>query len=124
MLEAYLRLHQLGFAHSVETWSGDELAGGLYGVSLGAAFFGESMFHRRSDASKVALVTLVRQLAQWSFRFVDCQVHTTHLRSLGAEDWPRESFLRALAEAIARPTRRGSWAAVRAPQLVEPPRHR
>ncbi len=109
MLEAYVVVHELGFAHSVEAWSGDALVGGLYGVSLGAAFFGESMFTRVSDASKVAFVTLVRQLGRWDMPLVDCQVYTDHLASLGADEWSREEFLDALGEALEHPTRRGTW---------------
>jgi leucyl/phenylalanyl-tRNA--protein transferase len=88
---------------------GDELVGGLYGVSLGAAFFGESMFARAADASKVAFVTLVEQLHRWGFALVDCQVHTDHLERFGAECWPRERYLSALRVALTRPTRAGSW---------------
>ncbi|RMG15941.1 MAG: leucyl/phenylalanyl-tRNA--protein transferase [Deltaproteobacteria bacterium] len=109
MKDAYVRLHELGFAHSVETWHEGELVGGLYGVSLGGAFFGESMFHRARDASKVALVRLVEQLRRWDFDFVDCQVPTAHLASLGAEAWPRARFQRALERALEKPTRRGRW---------------
>jgi leucyl/phenylalanyl-tRNA--protein transferase len=109
MQEAYLRLHAQGFAHSAEAWSGDELVGGLYGVALGACFFGESMFRRRSDASKVAFATLVRQLERWGFELVDCQMHTGHLARLGARDWPRTRFLRHLRRALRRETRRGTW---------------
>lgn len=89
---AYRRLHALGFAHSVESWEGDELVGGLYGVALGRMFFGESMFSRRTDASKVAFVHLVRQLEAWGFPLVDCQVASDHLASLGAEEIPRREF--------------------------------
>jgi leucyl/phenylalanyl-tRNA--protein transferase len=109
MREAYLELHRRGFAHSVEAWLGDELAGGLYGVSLGAAFFGESMFTRVADASKVALVALVEQLRRWDVRLVDCQVYTEHLARFGATEWPRRKFLQALGEALRHPTRRGPW---------------
>jgi leucyl/phenylalanyl-tRNA--protein transferase len=109
MIEAYCRLFELGFAHSAEAWQDGELAGGLYGVSLGGCFFGESMFTRRTDASKVAFVTLVRQLAAWNFDFIDCQVYTDHLASLGATQWPRCRFLEALDASLARPTRRGRW---------------
>lgn len=109
MIDAYVRLHRLGFAHSVETWSGDELVGGVYGVSIGGMFCGESMFHRRSDASKVAFVALARQLGAWSFDFLDCQLHTPHLESLGASTIPRARFLERLAESARRPTRRGRW---------------
>jgi leucyl/phenylalanyl-tRNA--protein transferase len=109
MREAYERLHDLGFAHSVETWSEGELVGGVYGISLGGAFFGESMFTQRRDASKVALVTLLEQLARWDFDFLDCQVHTEHVERLGAVAWPRARFLEALANTLLRPTRRGPW---------------
>jgi leucyl/phenylalanyl-tRNA--protein transferase len=109
MKDAYLELHALGFAHSAEAWSEGELAGGLYGVSLGAAFFGESMFARRDDASKVAFVTLVDQLARWGITLIDCQVETEHLARFGAENWPRERFLKALTQALEHPTRRGRW---------------
>jgi len=109
MRNAYTDLHRRGVAHSVEAWEGDTLAGGLYGVCLGAAFFGESMFARVPDASKVAFVALVRQLARWGITLVDCQVHTDHLSRFGAEDWPRLEFLAALEKALARPTRPGPW---------------
>jgi leucyl/phenylalanyl-tRNA--protein transferase len=93
MTDAYSRLAALGHAHSVEAWAGSELAGGLYGVALGRMFFGESMFTRRTDASKVALVTLVRQLERWGFELVDCQMSTEHLATLGAREIPRAEFL-------------------------------
>jgi leucyl/phenylalanyl-tRNA---protein transferase len=109
MIEAYVVLHRLGFAHSVEAWRGDELVGGLYGVSLGAVFFGESMFSRAPDASKVAFVTLVRDLARRDIRLIDCQVHTEHLARFGATEWPRARFLKALAIALRNPTRKGKW---------------
>jgi leucyl/phenylalanyl-tRNA---protein transferase len=109
MIAAYEQLHEMGFAHSVETWEGGELVGGLYGVSLGTAFFGESMFSRRTDASKVALVQLVRQIERWGFELIDCQVRNDHLASLGAEQWPRERFLTALTSCLHFPTRRGPW---------------
>lgn len=109
MVEAYTELHRRGVAHSVEAWRGDVLAGGLYGLSLGAAFFGESMFAREADASKVAFVALVEQLRRWSIPLVDCQVHTPHLASLGAREWPRREFLAALRAALERPTRLGPW---------------
>ena len=85
MLEAYGRLHDLGYAHSVETWQEGILVGGLYGVALGGAFFAESMFTHVSDASKVALVSLVRQLQAWGFRLMDCQQSSPHVMALGAE---------------------------------------
>ncbi len=109
MIRAYEALHALGFAHSVETWRDGRLVGGLYGVSLGSAFFGESMFSRERDASKVALVRLVRQLGRWGFGLVDCQVRNDHLASLGAEQWRRTRFLEALANCLQDPTRRGPW---------------
>lgn len=109
MIRAYTRLHELGYAHSAESWIGEELAGGLYGVSLGAAFFGESMFARANDASKVAFVTLVEQLALWDIHLIDCQVPTPHLARFGAQSWPRRRYLEALRRAMRRPTRRGTW---------------
>jgi leucyl/phenylalanyl-tRNA--protein transferase len=109
MIEAYCRVHELGYAHSVESWVGDELVGGVYGLSLGGAFFGESMFARRSDASKVAFAALVRQLDSWDFDFFDCQVHTEHVARLGAIAWPRERFLGELEKTLRGETRRGRW---------------
>jgi leucyl/phenylalanyl-tRNA--protein transferase len=109
MIEAYTELHRRGFAHSVEAWAGQELAGGLYGVSLGGAFFGESMFARRPDASKVAFVALAEQLVRWGITLVDCQVHTEHLERFGAEEWPRKRYLAALAVATRETTRKGRW---------------
>jgi leucyl/phenylalanyl-tRNA--protein transferase len=109
MQHAYLALHRLGFAHSAEAFEGDRLAGGLYGVSLGSVFFGESMFARRPDASKVAFAVLVRQLERWGFELIDCQMHTAHLARFGAVLWPRRRYLEALARGVARETRRGAW---------------
>lgn len=109
MVDAYTELARLGFAHSVEAWEGEQLAGGLYGISLGAAFFGESMFARRPDASKIALVTLVRQLKRWGITLIDAQVYTDHLARFGAQTWPRERYLAALNKALRAATRRGSW---------------
>ena len=100
MITAYENLHRMRMAHSVEAWEDGELVGGLYGVHLGGAFFGESMFSRRSNASKVAFVTLVRALQQQGFQFIDCQVYTRHLHSLGAKLIPREQFIRELDSAI------------------------
>ncbi|MFT7462309.1 MAG: leucyl/phenylalanyl-tRNA--protein transferase [Pseudohongiellaceae bacterium] len=110
MVAAYTELHERGFAHSVEVWHEGRLAGGLYGVSLGGVFFGESMFCRVSDASKVGLATLVQQLAAWDFAWIDCQMVTDHLASLGAVSWSREHFLKTLKVALKTPTRRGRWA--------------
>jgi leucyl/phenylalanyl-tRNA--protein transferase len=109
MIEAYLRLHRRGVAHSFEAWDGEGLAGGLYGVSLGAAFFGESMFADRSDASKVAFARSVEWLAARGFELVDCQVRTAHLERFGARQIPRREFLARLARALERPTLRGRW---------------
>jgi leucyl/phenylalanyl-tRNA--protein transferase len=100
MLAAYTRLHELGYAHSVETWKEGQLVGGLYGVALGGAFFAESMFTRVSDASKVALVSLVRQLQAWGFRLMDCQQSSAHVIALGAEAIPRRDFLDHLTAAL------------------------
>jgi leucyl/phenylalanyl-tRNA--protein transferase len=100
MRSAYNRLHRLGYAHSAETWIDGELAGGLYGVALGRVFYGESMFSRRSDASKLALVALVELLRREEFRLVDCQVHTSHLESLGARNIARVEFLRHLRDLL------------------------
>lgn len=109
MIHAYDRLHEMGFAHSAEAWSEGTLVGGLYGVSLGAAFFGESMFTQCPNASKVAFVHLVRQLQAWEFQLVDCQVYTEHLARFGATAWPRARFLETLANALTAPTRQGPW---------------
>jgi leucyl/phenylalanyl-tRNA--protein transferase len=109
MVEAYEQLHAAGYAHSVEAWSGDRLVGGLYGVSLGGYFAGESMFHLVTGASIRALVALLSQLAAWEVGLFDCQMHTPHVGRLGAESWPRELFLRRLRDALLRPTRRGRW---------------
>jgi leucyl/phenylalanyl-tRNA--protein transferase len=109
MIQAYVVLHELGFAHSVEAWRGGRLVGGLYGVALGRIFCGESMFAREPDASKIAFVACVRQLARWGFELVDCQVKTAHLARFGAVEWPRRRFLGALAHALEGETRRGRW---------------
>ncbi|AKQ68785.1 Leucyl/phenylalanyl-tRNA--protein transferase [Myxococcus hansupus] len=112
MLEAYVALHDAGFAHSVEAWADGELKGGLYGVSLGAAFFGESMFAHAPDASKVAFATAAERFQGWGFHFIDCQVETEHLARFGAVNWPRRRFLAALDKALKEPTRRGKWTEV------------
>lgn len=109
MIEAYCKLHELGLAHSVETWKSGQLAGGLYGVSLGLAFFGESMFYRETDASKVALVYLARMLAQMGFKMIDVQQETEHLKSMGARSVPRNEFLDLLKEAMRFETLQGNW---------------
>jgi leucyl/phenylalanyl-tRNA--protein transferase len=100
MVAAYVRLHELGFAHSVESWREDRLVGGLYGLHLGNVFFGESMFSREPDASKVALVKLVARVKAAGVALIDCQQATGHLASLGAREIPRREFVRRLAESI------------------------
>ncbi len=109
IVDAYCRLHDLGLAHSVETWIDGELAGGLYGVALGKMFYGESMFSRRSDASKIAFVHLARQLERWGFGMVDCQMKTAHLASLGAREIPRQEFLSRLSELVNYSGIIGTW---------------
>ena len=109
MALAYERLFELGYAHCCEAWQDGALVGGVYGVSLGKAFFAESMFHRVRDASKAAFAALLWQLGAWGFDLFDGQLPTPHLASLGLRAWPRERFLRALAVSVARPTRRGRW---------------
>jgi leucyl/phenylalanyl-tRNA--protein transferase len=111
MQAAYLRLHKLGYAHSVETWIEGELVGGLYGVALGRAFFGESMFSRHKDASKIALAHLCALLRQKGFGIIDCQMETSHLASLGARPMPRSEFTARLAELVPQETTVGHWSA-------------
>jgi len=100
MQDAYIALHRLGFAHSVETWQAGELVGGLYGVSIGKAFFGESMFSCVSDASKTALVGLAKVLTHSGYHFIDCQIRSAHLDSLGAQSISRAHFAQALKDAV------------------------
>ena len=107
MVEAYTRLHERGLAHSVESWLDGELAGGLYGVALGKVFFGESMFTRAPDASKVALVQLVERLKAAGYRVIDCQQATAHLASLGAREIPRKAFAQLVRESIQYPPSTG-----------------
>ncbi len=109
MLGGYVELYERGYAHSVEAWEDGDLVGGLYGVSLGSVFFGESMFARSPDASKVAFVALVRQLARWGFDLIDSQVYTEHLERFGAIEIPRRAYLRRLRAALTVPTRQGTW---------------
>jgi len=109
MASAYRELHQLGHAHSVEVWLDHELAGGLYGIAMGRVFFGESMFSRVSEASKVGFVHLLRQLQARGYRLVDCQVYTAHLISLGAEEIPRREFCRLLDRWCPQPGNPGNW---------------
>lgn len=100
IVESYVQLNEIGFAHSVECWDADGLQGGLYGVSLGQAFFGESMFSRKTDASKVALVHLVEWLREEQYLILDTQWMTDHLRQFGGEEVPREEYLTILHEAL------------------------
>lgn len=109
MIDAYTRMHELGHAHSFETWIDGGLVGGLYGVAVGRAFFGESMFSLRSDASKIALAHLVRQLAAWDFGMVDCQMATPHLASLGGREIPRREFSARLADLVKSSSLTGRW---------------
>jgi leucyl/phenylalanyl-tRNA--protein transferase len=114
MLAAYIALHRAGHAHSFETWLGKELVGGLYGVSLGRMFYGESMFSRATDASKVALVSLVEELRARGFPLIDCQQRTPLLASLGAREIPRRQFLRRVAALVNYPEPPGTWTRVSA----------
>lgn len=109
MLEAYSTLHEMGYAHSIETWWDNQLVGGVYGVALGGAFFAESMFTTVDDASKVALVTLIRQLRAWRFPIIDCQQSSPHIMRFGAENIPRREFITHLTAALTLPDRRGRW---------------
>jgi leucyl/phenylalanyl-tRNA---protein transferase len=109
MLDAYTALWQLGYAHSIESWVDGELAGGLYGVAIGRMFYGESMFTRRTDASKVAFVAVVRQLRRWGFPLIDCQMPTEHLASLGAREIPRREFLAHVQRLVREPEVPAPW---------------
>ncbi|MFP3958531.1 MAG: leucyl/phenylalanyl-tRNA--protein transferase [Spirochaetaceae bacterium] len=109
MIEGYTTLYELGYAHSLEVWERGTLAGGLYGVSLGGMFFGESMFARVSDASKVGFVVLARALRERGFDCIDCQMYTGHLARFGAREMSRSAFLGLLGRSLRRPTLRGDW---------------
>jgi leucyl/phenylalanyl-tRNA--protein transferase len=109
MIEAYTVLHREGYAHSAETWQDGQLAGGLYGVAIGRAFFAESMFTKVDDASKVALVWLARRLQAWDFRIIDCQQSSPHVLRLGAEEIPRRSYIEHVTAAVAVAGRPGPW---------------
>ena len=117
MIDAYLELHRLGYAHSVETWIDGDLAGGLYGVAIGRVFFGESMFARARDASKIALAGLVTHLTSAGFGLIDCQMRTRHLESLGAREITRRRFSRLLEELIHYPHSPGSWSGASVAQV-------
>lgn len=118
MQEAYIALHRLGLAHSVEVWQGDELAGGLYGLALGKVFFGESMFSRATNASKFGFITLVKGLGKLEFGLIDCQMRTPHLMRLGAEEVDRNLFEQQLSTEIRLETLRGPWTEI--PEFLEP----
>lgn len=109
MIDAYSRLHQSGYAHSVEAWHGGRLVGGLYGLSLGGSFFGESMFSQLSSASSVALVRLAEYLSEKSFDMIDCQVITPHLKRFGAKEIPRDRYLKQLRRSLSMQTITGKW---------------
>lgn len=109
MMAAYKELRREGWAHSLEVWRGDRLAGGIYGVAIGRMFFGESMFHRRTDASKVALIALCRQLAAWDFPLLDCQVHSPHVERMGATRVPRRTFIDCVEALTRRPGVPAPW---------------
>jgi len=109
MVAAYTRLFDAGYAHSVETWHDGVLVGGLYGVAIGRMFYGESMFSREPDASKIALVRLAQQLQRWEFGLIDCQMETSHLASMGARTMPRAVFTTRLAELVNLPHHPGPW---------------
>lgn len=109
MQHAYHEMHQLGHAHSVEAWHNQQLVGGLYGIAIGQVFFGESMFHRQRDASKIAFVHLVDKLKQWGYALIDCQIPSAHLTSLGATQIPREEFLSLLQYHCCADTQADAW---------------
>ena len=109
MINAYIELHHKGFAHSVEVWEKEKLVGGLYGVSIGKIFFGESMFSEINNASKISLVYLVKALREWGFSCIDCQVKTEHLISMGAREISRHDFLNQLKKTVKEKTRVGKW---------------
>ena len=109
MIRAYLRLYELGFAHSVEAWHENQLVGGLYGVAIGRVFFGESMFYRRTNASKAAFAVLAEKLVLWNYRLVDCQVRTEHLTSFGARQIPRRQFVEFLDRYCNKAVEEAAW---------------
>ena len=109
MLDAYVELHRLGHAHSVEVFDGSTLVGGIYGVGIGRMFFGESMFSARSAGSKAALAALAHRLREWGWPLIDAQVESAHLRSLGADVWPRDAFMQAIAPLCDVPVPPGAW---------------
>jgi len=112
MLDAYCDLHRLGHAHSIEAWQDGKLAGGIYGLAIGSVFFGESMFTRHTDAGKIALIALCKQLEHWSFGMMDCQVANPHLMRMGAREISRQEFEQRLAEGVSEPRPAGPWTEV------------
>ena len=117
MLDAYSDLHRLGHAHSIEAWQNGQLAGGIYGLSIGTVFFGESMFTRQTDAGKIALVALCKQLVRWSFGMLDCQVSNPHLMRMGAREISRQEFEQWLADGVSKTSPCGPWTKVFGPDL-------
>jgi leucyl/phenylalanyl-tRNA---protein transferase len=117
MVKAYHKLHLMGFAHSAEVWQKEKLVGGIYGVSLGLCFFGESMFSEVNNASKVALIHLLNRLKALEFRLLDCQVYTSHMESLGARFISRTLFMRLLEESLGHDTVQGNWHSI--PEFTE-----
>ena len=109
MKTAYIELHRLGYAHSLEVWSGMEIVGGIYGVSIGLHFYGESMFSAKTNGSKVALMALCNLLESWDFEFIDCQLHSSHLQRLGAVQMKRNAFLQTVVNNRGNPTKIGRW---------------
>lgn len=109
MVACYIRLHHMGVVHSVEAWRDDELVGGLYGVCIGDLFCGESMFHRRPDAAKICLATLLAHFVRWGVELVDCQMHTPHIDRFGTASWPRDRFELTVRRLTTRPTRTSPW---------------
>ena len=109
MFHAYCRMHELGHAHSIEAWRDSRLVGGLYGMAIGRVFFGESMFHRERDASKIVFVHLARQLGYWQYALLDCQLSSTHLSSLGAVNLPRHQFTQLLNRLCSEPSAGSAW---------------
>lgn len=109
MIEAYINLHHLGYAHSVEVWQDGKIVGGVYGVSLGKCFFAESMFHTATNASKIALIKLVEFLKQNDFHFLDAQVFTAHVATMGAMEIPRKKFIQLLNNGLQSPDKVGKW---------------
>ena len=112
MMDAYVQLHEIGIAHSAEAWLDDELVGGLYGVAIGQVFFGESMFHTQTDASKVVFAQLLQQLDEWGYKLVDCQVYSPHLVTLGAYEIKREKFIALLNEYCDSAPNKKAWSSL------------